>query len=104
MYGNLDKIRIITVAPEIEGALDTIKELKKRGIIVSIGKRIYVIGWTRFENRLIIQNYVSGHSQADISIAEKAVKNGASLITHLFNAMTPVISMIFSLSSRAGKI
>lgn len=37
VYGNLDSIKIITIAPEIEGALDVIKQLTNRGIIVSIG-------------------------------------------------------------------
>ncbi|XKL64746.1 hypothetical protein PGB90_004832 [Kerria lacca] len=66
VYGNLDSIKIITIAPEIEGALDVIKQLTNRGIIVSIG-----------------------HSEANLRTAEAAVKSGASLITHLFNAMVP---------------
>lgn len=38
MYGSLDNIKIITLAPEIDGALDTIKQLTDRGIIVSMGR------------------------------------------------------------------
>lgn len=38
-YSSLDFVKIITIAPELPFAFDTIKALTKRGIIVSIGKR-----------------------------------------------------------------
>lgn len=59
-----DTVRIMTVAPEIDGMLDVIPELVKRNITVSIG-----------------------HSAANINQAEAGVKAGATFITHLFNAM-----------------
>ncbi|KAI9282616.1 hypothetical protein BY458DRAFT_496782 [Sporodiniella umbellata] len=59
-----DAVRIITLAPEIEGICETIPALVDRGIVVSMG-----------------------HSACEIADAEKAVKKGASSITHLFNAM-----------------
>ena len=31
-----------------------------------------------------------GHSMASLDIAERSIVSGASLITHLFNAMLPV--------------
>ncbi|KAH8552530.1 hypothetical protein BGW37DRAFT_533876 [Umbelopsis sp. PMI_123] len=61
-----EAVSIITLAPEIEGVIDVIPELVKRDICVSIG-----------------------HSAATISEAEAAVTKGATLITHLFNAMLP---------------
>ncbi|ESK97362.1 n-acetylglucosamine-6-phosphate deacetylase [Moniliophthora roreri MCA 2997] len=57
-------VRIITAAPEIKGVMAAIEPLTKRGIAFSIG-----------------------HSIATSEIATTAVKHGACLITHLFNAM-----------------
>lgn len=67
MYGTLDNVKIITLAPELEGMENVIPQLKKRGIVVS-----------------------AGHSMANLEDAERAVDWGVSLITHLFNAMKPV--------------
>ena len=63
----LDVIRILTVAPEIEGALPFIQELAAAGIVVSIG-----------------------HTMASFSEAVQGITAGASHVTHLFNAMTPL--------------
>ncbi|KAF8914567.1 Metallo-dependent hydrolase [Mucidula mucida] len=57
-------VRIITAAPEISGVMDVVSELDHRGVVFSIG-----------------------HSVATSAIATTAVRNGARLITHLFNAM-----------------
>ncbi|OZJ03767.1 hypothetical protein BZG36_03074 [Bifiguratus adelaidae] len=57
-------IRIITVAPELEGVRACIPELVKRNMTVSIG-----------------------HSASKIAQAEEAIAGGATCITHLFNAM-----------------
>ncbi|EFI28127.1 n-acetylglucosamine-6-phosphate deacetylase [Coprinopsis cinerea okayama7 len=57
-------IRMITAAPEVPGVLDAIPTLRNRGIVFSIG-----------------------HSNARTEVAMAAVRKGANLITHLFNAM-----------------
>lgn len=62
-----DAIHLTTLAPEIEGGIKLIKELKKRGWIISIG-----------------------HTRADVETLEQAKAAGATHITHLFNAMTGV--------------
>ncbi|KAI9018772.1 hypothetical protein CLU79DRAFT_760326 [Phycomyces nitens] len=63
LKGN-EAVAIMTVAPEIEGVSDAIPDIVQRGIIVAIG-----------------------HSACRIAEAEQAVTNGATSITHLFNAM-----------------
>jgi N-acetylglucosamine-6-phosphate deacetylase len=56
-------IALVTVAPELPGALDLIEALVARGIVVSCG-----------------------HSDADAAIAHAAFDAGARAITHLHNA------------------
>ncbi len=60
-------LRMITLAPEIDGGLDIIPYLVDKGIVVSIG-----------------------HSNADYDTALKAIARGASRATHLFNAMRKI--------------
>jgi N-acetylglucosamine-6-phosphate deacetylase len=57
-------VRMITMAPEIPGALEVIAEAALRNVCVSIG-----------------------HSDAEMSFAEAAVNAGARHATHTFNAM-----------------
>ncbi len=60
-----DSIKIVSLAPEIEGAEDLICHLKERGVVASIG-----------------------HSGAKFVDTIKAVQNGANCVTHTFNAQT----------------
>lgn len=66
VFGSLDDVKIITLAPEIPNVLQSIPHLVDKGIVVSVG-----------------------HTASNLSEAEEAVKKGASFITHLFNAMLP---------------
>jgi N-acetylglucosamine-6-phosphate deacetylase len=63
LEGFADIVKIITVAPELDGALDLIRLITKRGIIVGMG-----------------------HSNATYSQAEAGFYAGARGVTHLFNA------------------
>lgn len=38
LYGNLDHVKIVTLAPELENSSEVIKELVSRNITVSLGK------------------------------------------------------------------
>lgn len=60
-------VGIVTLAPEIDGALDLIPRLVRRGHRVSLG-----------------------HSGADFDQAVAAIDAGARHATHLFNRMTPI--------------
>jgi N-acetylglucosamine-6-phosphate deacetylase len=60
-------IHLITVAPEIDGGIDLIKELRRRGWIVSIG-----------------------HTRATVDVLDQALQAGARHMTHFMNAMTPL--------------
>lgn len=58
------KVSLITMAPELDGALEAITYLSKNGIAVALG-----------------------HSAANSEIVSKAVANGARIVTHLYNGM-----------------
>ena len=60
-------IRIMTIAPELEGAPELIVEATRRGVCVSLGL-----------------------SDADFDAAERGVAAGARHATHIFNAMRPL--------------
>lgn len=62
--GNL--IRLVTLAPNMPEAMDFIRELKNETVISL------------------------GHTSADYETSREAFENGASHVTHLFNAMNPL--------------
>ncbi|EEB94028.1 hypothetical protein MPER_07235, partial [Moniliophthora perniciosa FA553] len=74
MMGEDVGVRIITAAPEVNGVMAAIEPLSKRGIAFSMGHR--------YPPKSIITPSI-----ATSDIATAAVKHGACLITHLFNAM-----------------
>jgi N-acetylglucosamine-6-phosphate deacetylase len=61
------RIRVITIAPELDGACEVIAEATKRGVCVSLG-----------------------HSNATLAEAQKGVIAGGHHATHTFNAMRPL--------------
>lgn len=60
-------IHLMTLAPEVDGGIQLIEALKKRGWIVSIG-----------------------HTQANTAVLDQALEAGAHHMTHFMNAMTPL--------------
>lgn len=65
MYGNLEGVKLVTLAPELPGAIEAIKTLHQQGIVVS-----------------------AGHTEATEKELKEGIEAGITTITHLFNAMT----------------
>ncbi len=63
----LDRLRLLTLAPELPSALEAISRLRARGVVVSLG-----------------------HTDATFEQAEAGIAAGATMFTHLFNAMRPM--------------
>jgi N-acetylglucosamine-6-phosphate deacetylase len=62
-----DAKQMITLAPEVAGGIELVRELKSRGWIVSIG-----------------------HTRASFELLEEALAAGARHMTHFMNAMAPL--------------
>lgn len=68
MWKASDKtIKMMTISPELDGALDVIREASFHGVVCSIG-----------------------HSTASYETVDLAIDNGAAHVTHMFNAMNPI--------------
>jgi N-acetylglucosamine-6-phosphate deacetylase len=63
----LEQLRLLTIAPELPGAIEAIRRANQRGVAVSIG-----------------------HTDATLVQAQSAVGAGARMFTHVFNAMRPL--------------
>jgi N-acetylglucosamine-6-phosphate deacetylase len=63
----LKQMRLLTIAPELPGAIEAIRKAVAREVVVSIG-----------------------HTDATLAQAQAAVAAGASMFTHVFNAMRPL--------------
>lgn len=62
-------VAMVTLAPELPGAVEVVEALVGRGVVVSIG-----------------------HTAADTADVEAAVAAGARCVTHLGNAMAPMVA------------
>lgn len=60
-------VRMITLAPEVGGGIELVRELKARGWVISIG-----------------------HTRADLQLLDDACEAGARHMTHFMNAMAPL--------------
>ena len=67
-FGALEGIKMVTVAPELEGSEALIRYCAENGIAVALG-----------------------HTDCDFDCAEKAFEVGARCLTHTFNAMPPML-------------
>ena len=63
-FASAGRVRTVTLAPELPGALELVDDLQRRGVVASLG-----------------------HSAADAATAHAAFDRGARTVTHLFNVM-----------------
>jgi len=63
----LGPVRLITLAPELEGAAELVRTVTEHGVVVS-----------------------AGHSDAPFEVAYEALDGGVAGVTHLFNATSPL--------------
>ena len=61
-----NRIKLVTMAPELENGLEFIKDVTKSGVVASLG-----------------------HTDATSDVVRSAVEAGANHITHLYNQMSP---------------
>ena len=64
---NEDMVRMITLAPEVAGGVELVRELKRRGWVISLG-----------------------HTRATLAVLDQAFNAGARHMTHFMNAMAPL--------------
>ena len=60
-------VRMITLAPEVDGGVELVRELNRRGWVISIG-----------------------HTRASLDVLDDAFEAGARHMTHFMNAMAPL--------------
>jgi N-acetylglucosamine-6-phosphate deacetylase len=60
-------VRMITIAPELPGAIESIKAMTSAGVVAALG-----------------------HTAADAATVRTALDAGATIVTHLFNGMQPI--------------
>jgi len=65
-FKQFNNVKMITVAPEVENGIKFIREVSKDTVVAI------------------------GHTDCDYDTAIKAIENGASCLTHTFNAMPPL--------------
>lgn len=66
-WSRAEGVAVVTLAPDLPGAIPLVAELVQRGVVVSLG-----------------------HTPASADQAKAAIEAGATWITHLFNAMGPL--------------
>lgn len=67
LHARAEMVRMITLAPEIAGGVELVRELQQRGWIISIG-----------------------HTRASLAVLDQALAAGARHMTHFMNAMSPL--------------